>query len=445
MRSRLALLVAFVAACTGSKPAPSACVKARTFSATGFFRVAWDCGRPLLVDPSGKPFFSFGVNHLQWEGDAARDGTNPYHAAVVAKYGTEDAWAKATAARLRAWGWNTAGAWSSDSIGELMPYTVNLSLSGANWQTGSVPDYFDPAWVAGVKAAAASGAASHAQDHNLVGYFIDNEMHWGPDWRTSNDLFDDFFALSASAPGKQALVELMEDRHHGSIADFNAAWGSRFASFDALGSAKALNPGITAAAHDDRSAFISLAADQFFQVTAGAIRAADPHHLVLGVRFVAAFVPLEVAAAAGKYCDVVSANDYEFVTDPQSAMPAGEYGFVDLSAGPCLEGLYEATKKPILISEFGWRAKDSGLPNTYPPIYPTLATQSDRADRFEKFARACLGSPWMVGYHWFEWADEPAAGRFDGENDNWGLVDSDDEPYTAVTDRTRQVNVWPWP
>mgnify|MGYP003340872377 CR=1 FL=1 len=44
----------------------------------------------------------------------------------------------------------------------------------------------------------------------------------------------------------------------------------------------------------------------------------------------------------------------------------------------------EATGRPILITEFGFRAADSGLPNTWPPFYPTLATQADLATQLRE-------------------------------------------------------------
>ena len=37
--------------------------------------------------------------------------------------------------------------------------------------------------------------------------------------------------------------------------------------------------------------------------------------------------------------------------------------------------------------------------------------------------------PELVGTHYFQWADQPSTGRFDGENYNIGLVDVTDRPY----------------
>jgi hypothetical protein len=45
----------------------------------------------------------------------------------------------------------------------------------------------------------------------------------------------------------------------------------------------------------------------------------------------------------------------------------------------------------------------------------------------------------MAGVHGCEWADGPATGRFDGENDNFGLVSMRDEPWAPLVERMAQV------
>jgi hypothetical protein len=37
-----------------------------------------------------------------------------------------------------------------------------------------------------------------------------------------------------------------------------------------------------------------------------------------------------------------------------------------------------------------------------------------------------------VGTHWFQWLDQPATGRSDGENYNIGFVDVTDRPYAEL-------------
>jgi hypothetical protein len=66
---------------------------------------------------------------------------------------------------------------------------------------------------------------------------------------------------------------------------------------------------------------------------------------------------------------------------------------------------------------------------------PVWHTQAERADQFEAYLVRAEKGGQVVGAHWFQWVDEPATGRFDGENSNWGLVDVADQPYAALTAR----------
>lgn len=430
------------AALLGCSAAPPPCQESARLAASGFFRVAEECGRSWLVSPSGERFYSTGVNHVSYQGDYSPvSRSNPYAEAAQARYGDEATWARATAGRLQVWGWNTIGAWSSESLGALMPYTLMLSLAQADWQAGAVPDYFAAEWAARVEAQAQRLIRGRERDPNLVGYFIDNELRWGVDWRVPHELFDDYLALPREAAGRQALLALLQARSGDDIARFNQAWGTTFASFAELAAAPSLpSRGLSAAARADRSAFLSALARRFFSITTAAIRAHDGAHLILGARFVGPLTPLEVATVAGEYLDVVSVNAYEYSVAPADILPAAELGFVDTDTALWLQGFHAAAGKPLLVTEFGFRARDSGLRNSFPPLYPTLADQAERADRLAAYAGRCSAAPFIVGYHWFEYADQPAAGRFDGEDNNWGLVTAGDDPYPALVARSAAVN-----
>ncbi len=95
---------------------------------------------------------------------------------------------------------------------------------------------------------------------------------------------------------------------------------------------------------------------------------------------------------------------------------------------------YAVTGKPCLIGEFSFRAADSGLPNTN-GAGPKVETQAERAACFRHYVSAALQKPTLVGYHWFEHADQPAEGRFDGENSNFGTVTIDDRVYEELDAR----------
>jgi len=92
-----------------------------------------------------------------------------------------------------------------------------------------------------------------------------------------------------------------------------------------------------------------------------------------------------------------------------------------------------------LIGEFSFRGDDSGLPNTVGAA-PRLPTQAERAEHFQRYVVAGLRFPSLVGYHWFEHADQPAEGRFDGENSNYGIVSINDDDYSELMRAMKIMN-----
>jgi hypothetical protein len=92
-----------------------------------------------------------------------------------------------------------------------------------------------------------------------------------------------------------------------------------------------------------------------------------------------------------------------------------------------------------MITEFTFKALDSGLPNTRGTAGP-LQTQAERAERFTHYVRGLAPLPECVGSHRFQYSDRPAAGRFDGENSNYGLVKGDDSSWELLTTTTKDVN-----
>ena len=130
--------------------------------------------------------------------------------------------------------------------------------------------------------------------------------------------------------------------------------------------------------------------------------------MYLGARF-AGKVPDPVLRGA-RAADVISVNIYSF--DPR----------------PLVEHVFRVTGKPVLITEFAFRAEDSGLPNTK-GAGPKVPDQGARARAYADYVTWLESLPEAVGYHWFEWSDEPKEGRFDGENSNYGFVKIEDDVY----------------
>lgn len=169
--------------------------------------------------------------------------------------------------------------------------------------------------------------------------------------------------------------------------------------------------------------------------------------MILGCRFVWATVPKPVVQACGEYCDVVSINYYEAGVLGKLLLWVTSSGSMRMPQDLDFRAYHDLTKKPLLVTEFSFRAIDSGLLNTYPPslvMQPTVASQKLRADKFEECATTWMSQPYFLGYHWFDYMDEPKGGRFDGENGNYGLVNIADEPYAVFVDRLKAVNRRAW-
>jgi hypothetical protein len=422
-----------------------------------FFHAAKIDGRWWLIAPDGHRFISKGVTTVQMAADTIQ-GTmiSPYLETTKAKYGIPSAWRKATAERLMSWGFNSLGAWSDETISEITLNNQRLAYApivdiGANfvsmkqkgagaWQYGIFPDVFDPDFEPFALKRAAVVCSPRANDHSLLGWFTDNELRWGPDWRGSEDLITMFMAMPAGVPGKKAAVDLLRERYT-DVKKFNDVWNTTFNSWDEVLEATTIKQPVQrkavyqqnkeserqaneadpkrAAFIADSDAFLARLADRYFRITAEAVKAADPNHMNFGARF--AYVPPQpVVAAAAKYVDGISFNCYAF--DPRATIER-----------------YSVFGKPLIIGEFSFRGQDVGLPNSKGGG-ERVKTQADRAAAYKNFVTWGLSSPYLVGYHWFEHCDEPKEGRFDGENCNYGVVNIHDEVYVELTRAMTEIN-----
>jgi hypothetical protein len=173
-----------------------------------------------LIDPEGNPFISKGVCHITFRGDAIqRTGRSPYQAAVTAKYGEAEHWRYATAARLLDWGFNSLGAWSDSELryvvkeGRRLVDSPILDLGagfvrhqqpGAEaWLHGLFPDVFDAGFETYCHTRARERCAEHRTDPSILGWFTDNELRWGPDWRGNDELLTLFLNLPTGAAGRK--------------------------------------------------------------------------------------------------------------------------------------------------------------------------------------------------------------------------------------------------
>lgn len=424
--------------------------------ATGRFRVEQIDGVWWFITPEGNGFFSAAVTSLRPEGDFSPPiNRAPYQDNILARYGSAEAWATVTEERLRSWNFNTLGAWSRyELFADRFPHTVVLGFhdhapvvpSSSPGITGRrMRDYFAAEFETAATSEAEKARACGANPF-CVGVFTDNELPWGPGVIQIGTYLDAYMTLPAGAPGKVALQQFFEERYGGEIEAFNGTWGMELARFDELQDLTGLrSPYRTEAANrrEARIAFDGRVAERYFRVVHDALRAAAPDVLILGCRFFSTQTATSVIAAAGPYVDVVSVNDYEFPADTIDLLfrTIGTiYGYLFLDGAFADLGTVNAlTGKPVMITEYFYRTERPGI-GAIPPGFPTVATQAARADAYEHYMNELLSRPYVIGAHWFGYADQPETGRPDGENQQIGLVNIEDNPYVELTERMRDVN-----
>jgi agarase len=414
-------------------------------SKTSYFKIEQKEGRWRFIDPNGNPFFSSGICDLKAEGFFSPDlGYSPYHRNIIELYGDNETWASVTYDRLVAWGFTTIGAWSGNNIKNTrLPYAAYLGLSERGIKEPFVEDYFSEEWIKKVDDICKEKVAPLSSDINLIGYYLANELRWGPDLSKFRDLFADFCSMPSNSRGKAFLVNFLHNRYNGDISNFNHAWRTSYKSYDELYNVTSLgNFSWTTKAKKDRAKFTYLVAEQFFKICYETIKRYDNNHLLLGVRFLSYATPKEVIEACSNYIDVITINHYPVRSFIASASSILRILFNFVLTAKSFQEYYDISNKPIMITEINFRARDSGLPNTQPSpfLHPVSLTQNKRADRFYSFMLQFVEKPYSVGYHWYSYMDDPYTGRTDGENSNIGIVNAKDEPYTPLVNRMIEIN-----
>ena len=427
-----------------------------TLKATGFFYPAKHEGKWWLVDPEGKLFWSHGIDCVRasdatpiddrkgwfqdFPGDDPRfkacwrrqgrvvrgyyQGKRPMcfsftQANAMRKYGDDWKPKLGTMAhrRLRSWGLNTIANWSDADIYLMTPrrtpYCVAVHfggkpLEGSSGYWGKFRDVFDPSFKAALRQRMAAEAGKSAADPWCIGYFVDNEIAWGDEVSLA-------VAALTSPPDQMAKKVFLDDlkAKYADVAKLNAAWGTRHASWDALLESRKAPDKKKARA--DLTAFYTKTAETYFRTCRECVKEAAPNQLYLGCRF--AWVNPRAVAAAVKFCDVVSYNQYRTsVAGFRLPVPAD---------------------KPVIIGEFHFGALDRGMFHTG---LRKVASQDERAKAYKSYVTGALRNPVLVGTGWFKYMDEPTTGRsLDGENYQIGFLDCCDTPYPETTAAAREV------
>lgn len=355
--------------------------------ATGFFRVEKIDGRWWFVDPDGHLFWSAGIDSMRTEATTPVSGREQLFAAaaphpgsfyawnVERRFGADWAakWIDLTVARMGAWGFNTIGNWSDPRLGAAgrMPYVVTTRGWGIETGPMGVADIYAAASVERIRRAAEQQCAPHKDDPYLLGYFVGNE----PPWPGRESVAVDAILAGPATPLREALKKHL---------------------------AKGDTP-------EARKRFLFSTYQSFLIAVTEVIKQYDPNHLILGIRF-GSSAPEEIVKAS-KIFDVYSLNNYNYAVNQRE-----------------IEKVRGLIDRPILIGEFHFGTPGRGMT----PGLRQVANQEERGVAYRYYVENAAADPSIVGTHWFEWIDEPATGRFDGENYNIGLVDTTDRPYAEL-------------
>ncbi|MDE1968143.1 MAG: hypothetical protein KGI92_04485 [Alphaproteobacteria bacterium] len=419
---RRACVGAFAAFLVLTGPAFATCDLAQ--ASTTRWRAVEQDGRAWLVDPCGTRIVSIGVNVLDDGLSGAK--LNRPHYDWRAHYASLDDWIEATNARLRAWGFNAAGAWSLPPQQLRLPTTIDLELGRLakfHWF-----DPFRPDMGAIMDAEAAKLIAPYRNSAYRVGYFSDNEVGW---W--DGALFTFYSRKPAANFTKQQLVAMLRARYTGDWShftrDFVPPSGVKsWADLLATRRTTRLKPGGDGA--KAIAEWTGVVAGHYYALAAAAIHKADPDALYFGDRLPIYYDPAAVRAEA-RYVDVIATN-YNVDSPEGWIAPYFFDGLRTLSGG-----------KPVLISEWFYAAHQNRTGNRNNGHLMTVETQAERASGASAAARNFAAVPEILGLDWFQYYDYPLGGRQDSEDYNFGLVDINDRPYqrlvTALATANREL------
>lgn len=378
---------------------------------TGFFRVEKINGIWWFIDPEGYLFYSVGTtgigprsefsrvkgreyiftafppaDKLAVPGQQNRQGApvnySFYSWNLYRRFGNDwyEKWMDFTFRRMDDWGLNTIANWSDANLGTKQRKAYVATLRGWGIETGlmGMPDVYDPAWAKSVDEAAQRQCAPKKDDPWLLGYFIGNEPPWP---HREQELVN--VILSGEATPMQSELK------------------------------KFLEAGDTP---ERRIAFVYATYEKFIATINAAIKKHDPNHLNLGLRF-GGSAPDEIIKASRGF-DVFSFNHYGYSLNADM-----------------VKRIYDITGLPMVIGEFHFGVPERGLA----PGLAQTVNQEERGVAYRYYVENAAAYPAIIGTHWFQWMDQPATGRNDGENYNIGFVDVTDQPYRELINAAKET------
>ncbi|MGL6313870.1 beta-agarase [Vibrio sp. WXL103] len=382
---------------------------------------------------------------------------------ITERHGGERQWRDITQARLKDWGFNSLGNWAeTDFYAEAtMPFAVAGWTNNCNGRSGcgkyktigegtwgpAIPDPWDPQFKANAELMAQEirqQLEDGGKQHLVLGIYVDNELSWGgKTGEYNNEVLNRhaqtmavFNTDAAQSPAKNTFINTLLTAEwaldYANVDELNAAWGTNFASFEAMRAPfdfieQTGFDGTDSTINEDLNALQYFIAHNYFKIINDALKQEMPGHLYLGARFADFGRTPSVVSAAKDQLDVISFNIYK------ETITAEHWDGEQLAQ-------LEAFNLPVIIGEYHFGALDSG---SLAEGLLRASNQQERAEKMVRYLESVVANPLFIGAHWFEYIDSPLVGRaWDGENYNIGFVNVTDTPYPEMSDAARRFNCY---
>ena len=406
-----------------TRPTPPA-----SLARSRYVRLEQSQGAWWLIRPDGTPFYSTGTDIFSVpKDDAGRERV------------------LRIAADLRRAGFNSLAGWSNVSSwapvldemmqqGQVPPVAFRSLQAGttkAEFDCLAAPggkftpaehafaDPFDPRYEQALRSRV-RGDARYVKDKPwFVAWFADNEIR-----------FEDLYRRVASPHCAEALQAFLKRQYDGDIGRLNAAWNTRFASWEDLAAHRPDPILRQGPIYADFREFSRETVRKHVEVTLRVIREEDPGHLVFSQRFM-----LSGLCEALDYLDLFTAYDGIAV----NMYPCNQRPGLSEAEKAVLEMVHHKTGRPILLTEWSVPALDSGLYQDANKLdwswEQVLSDQAQRTAQAAHVAADHYNLPFLVGSHWFTLRD------FNNEKRqaNRGLYRSDGEPWPELIRSLGQV------
>lgn len=341
-----------------------------------FFQAVQDQGgRWWLREAHQRPFFCRAVHGVR--ADAAAGG-------------------ESAPARLQRWGFNAVGADTDRALlVEGLPFlaTVNFARTGPLIRHGGarLPDVFAPDWMEKAALQAVEACAPLARERQLIGWITDDDLAWAQPQPAAEGtvspptLLQICLSLEPSLAAYHSAWEFVLALHGGQLAAVARAWGTALANREGVRELTRAERGLTSRGYRrDCARWTREFARRYLAGTTAAIRAADPHHLVLGPR------------SRGPLGENVRA---------ECIYPAVDVALLD-AADVAAAG--RLSSGPFLVDNVCWA--EAGFVAAAPAPHGRarrLTTVESMLRRGRLALERMARHPSVVGYVWRQWLDEP--------------------------------------